>query len=929
MAEPAALSAPRRGLDPALAAAVLSGAAALIAEACWIRRAALAFGSTLHAVTAVVAVFMLGLALGAAAAGARAGRLRSPLRVYAGVEALLAAMLLVSLPAFDAAENLYGVLFRATEANPGVRLAARVALVAALLSPPSFLMGATLPLLVRARVRDPGGVGRGVGALYALNTLGAALGCAVAGLALVPGLGLARSLALAAGLGAVAALLAWSAARREAPAPAAPAAGAPRPALDPRLPAAALALAGCAALGLEVVWTRFLPLVVRQTVATETIALAVVLAGIVLGSAAAARIADRPGWAGPALAATLCGAGLTALLLLRQPPGFWERWGGGPLAAFVLLLPPAALSGAAFPLGVRLAAGPVAAAAPAAAGTLAALNTAGGIAGACLAGFVLVPALGLEAAARILSAVPLAAGVAVWVAWAGRRGAGLALAPPAAALAAWLALQGAGAARLPADFLAPAEQRVAWREGREANLAVVRRGAALELEIDRWWQGRDRPTHQVMAAHLPLALHGAARRVLVIGAGAGQTPAAMLLHRPAELTVADIEPAVFEVIADHFGGAWLSDPRVRIVTGDGRELVVHGRGTWDVVSLEVGQPARPGVGAFYTAEFYRALGSRLAPGGIVSQFVPLAFLTPATFRAVIATFVAEFPAATLWYNTSELLLIGARDSLVPDPARLEALAADPALGRGLDLALWGGVAHRLDQPGAFGAAFLAGPGGLARLAHGAPRLSDDRPWLEREARRAAARATGEEAVVRVLRAHLDPLPAGFHPAAGPWREENLRNLEAAPHRRRAEAARERGDLGAAIAAATTALAAHPLDLESRRIRGDAALRRSDLERAVADFAAVIAAEPGDAEVRRALATALHRGGRLGEAIPHYRAALAATPGDPEIHNNLGAALAESGDPGAAVVHFERAAALRPGYAEADANLRRAREALRR
>jgi hypothetical protein len=43
-------------------------------------------------------------------------------------------------------------------------------------------------------------------------------------------------------------------------------------------------------------------------------------------------------------------------------------------------------------------------------------------------------------------------------------------------------------------------------------------------------------------------------------------------------------------------------------------------------------------------------------GGIVSQFVPMPFLD-ASFHRVLRTFLAVFPASTLWYNTSELLLI--------------------------------------------------------------------------------------------------------------------------------------------------------------------------------------------------------------------------------------------------------------------------------
>ena len=60
----------------ALGCFFLSGAAGLIAEVCWIRRASLAFGSTTYALSTVLAVFFLGLTTGAFLAGERSPRVR-------------------------------------------------------------------------------------------------------------------------------------------------------------------------------------------------------------------------------------------------------------------------------------------------------------------------------------------------------------------------------------------------------------------------------------------------------------------------------------------------------------------------------------------------------------------------------------------------------------------------------------------------------------------------------------------------------------------------------------------------------------------------------------------------------------------------------------------------------------------------------------
>jgi hypothetical protein len=72
----------------------------------------------------------------------------------------------------------------------------------ALVLVPTLLMGGTLPLLVADAVRRSGNVGRSVGMLYFVNTLGAAAGAFAAGLLLLGALGEEGSVRLAAGVNA-------------------------------------------------------------------------------------------------------------------------------------------------------------------------------------------------------------------------------------------------------------------------------------------------------------------------------------------------------------------------------------------------------------------------------------------------------------------------------------------------------------------------------------------------------------------------------------------------------------------------------------------------------------------------------------------------------------------------------------------------------
>src|SRR5918997_1678287 len=65
---------------------ILSGATGLIYEILWARMLGLVFGATTFAISAVLAAFMGGLALGSAWAGKLAARIERPLRVYGLIE---------------------------------------------------------------------------------------------------------------------------------------------------------------------------------------------------------------------------------------------------------------------------------------------------------------------------------------------------------------------------------------------------------------------------------------------------------------------------------------------------------------------------------------------------------------------------------------------------------------------------------------------------------------------------------------------------------------------------------------------------------------------------------------------------------------------------------------------------------------------------
>src|SRR5437764_5247470 len=130
-----------------------SGFAGLIYESIWTQYLKLFLGHAAYAQSLVLAVFMGGMALGAALCARASARLANPLLLYALVEALVGLAALLFHPLFVALTDWsYEHLLPALGSAPPA-LAAKVTLCSLLILPPCVLLGATFPLMSAALVR--------------------------------------------------------------------------------------------------------------------------------------------------------------------------------------------------------------------------------------------------------------------------------------------------------------------------------------------------------------------------------------------------------------------------------------------------------------------------------------------------------------------------------------------------------------------------------------------------------------------------------------------------------------------------------------------------------------------------------------------------------------------------------------------------------
>ena len=159
------------------------------------------------------------------------------------------------------------------------------------------------------------------------------------------------------------------------------------------------------------------------------------------------------------------------------------------------------------------------------------------------------------------------------------------------------------------------------------------------------------------------------------------------------------------------GAAW----RAQVTALQDAALACAGLSQMDVTrryTFIISEPSNPwitGVSNLFTAEYWALARGRLAPDGVMCQWVQLYALPPEALRGLIRTYLTQFPS-TWMFET----IPGADALLVSAPSLPDDLPLQPTLG----------------------------PEGLALLAGRARLNTDDDPWVEFEAPRWLLRSTG-------------------------------------------------------------------------------------------------------------------------------------------------------------------------------------------
>jgi predicted membrane-bound spermidine synthase len=647
---------------------LLSGAAAIVFEVAWQRLLVLPSGIGTFSVSVVVAAFMAGLGIGSLLGGLLSVRLepRAALRGFALVELGVAGFACASPFLY------YDILYlRASWLYGSLPLTAIAHFLSLLV--PTTLMGMSLPLLVRATVRETATAPRTIGLLYGVNLAGAAVGALATPWLLLRHLGIEGAIWSGAACNVLAGLTAFAVSAGAWDTPPAGTDERPGPE-DGEAPGSRpfslwlilYGLSGFCALSLEILWFRVVDVGVKSTAFTFGTVLALYLLGLACGSLYGTTRAARV--KRPLQTFLVCQclvalfAGLAVTLLARIPVGFpvysWlhDYWGRdeelilgsasalGPVLTLYALFPaflylvPTLLMGFSFPV-LQRAVQDDPRTAGRRTGVLQAANILGCVAGSLLVGLVLLGTLGTTGTLRLVVACGLGFAILGTLAY----GLGRPFAPLGLALLAllfalpdqrglWLRLH--GTARPESLLLEDDTGVVALVPQRAPRWLVYVKGAA-----HSWLPYGG--IHSLLGG-IPAAVHPAPRDVAIIGLGSGETAwAAGCRGETRSITVFETaapQQGLLRELArrerQHGLAGLLQDPRLGVVTADGRFALQQGDARYDVIEMDALTPYLGYSGNVYSVEFFRLCAARLKPGGLLCSWAP----TPRVRHAILATF---------------------------------------------------------------------------------------------------------------------------------------------------------------------------------------------------------------------------------------------------------------------------------------------------
>ena len=673
----------------------ISGATGLIYEVVWTRLLTLVMGNTHYSISTVLTAFMGGLALGSYVGGKLIDRKFNPLYAYAFLEAGIGLYCLLIPSLIDLVFPVFKLIYLNFGDSYTQASLARFLVCVTILILPATFMGATLPVLSKYISKNEALIGKDVGSLYSINTFGAVFGAWASAFIFMRIWGVQSTIWIAALLNLAISAVIFLVFRPPLKDKGHDVRTDVHSILDKRekLILLSFGVSGMVALVYQVTWNRIFSLLLGSSVYAFSLILTVFILGLAFGTASFSRFLSKFSDFMKVYGITQLVIGLFALAIIPlfgQIPfanrWIYENWGlqfesvqlANFLVIFVLIFIPTFFMGAQFPLVIKLTARKLETLGHHV-GRAYAFNTIGAIVGSFVAGFILIPGLGLQT--TLISGVFLNILLGIGILALGSKlkfNTKVYVLPlvlmfsilTAKSIGPWDKSVISSGSFMPyriAD-LKEAELKqnkiLFFKEGMHTTVTTElsvsgniflrvngKTDASLALDMRT----------QLLSGYLPMLFHPNPKSALVIGQGSGITLGAVEQFPVKKINLVEISPSVIEGshFFDPFNHHALDDERVTLKLEDGRNHIALSNDTYDVIVSEPSNPWISGVGALFTVNFFELLKKRLNPGGVACIWVHTN-MSPDSFKSIIRSFSKEFPFVSMWESIAgdDYLLIG-------------------------------------------------------------------------------------------------------------------------------------------------------------------------------------------------------------------------------------------------------------------------------
>ncbi len=777
----------------------ISGISGLIYEVIWTRLLGLVFGNTTFANSTVLTAYMAGLALGSYLSTKYVDKLKNALKSYAYLEIGIGIYCLLIPLIIKVLGHIYIPVQRVFELSFYPLSLIRFILCFVVLLIPTTLMGATLPIFSRFYVEQGESFGYGVGRVYSVNTFGAFVGTILSGFFMIAYLGISNSISIAVVGNLFAAIVCLIVAfkfyrpsiesqktkndrpRRKIKQRSISNVTSQKYSLSNRQKIVlitlmiALGFSGFSAMVYEVAWTRTLVMIIGSSTYAFSIMLATFLIGIAIGSFIFSLINKRRSANLIWFAVAQLLIGLSAILLLplfqSMPNYFVDLFAhfvrdyiffGLRISSytvlemvrfavcFLMMIIPTTLLGSLFPMVTQIVTRDYSELGRKV-GAVYSVNTLGNILGAFTAGFILIPAIGIQYSIILAGLFNIFAGCGVVIVnQIPKLTYRIAISSMSAiigvttviAIPSWdeMIMSSGSAAYAPMyaklnpeerklNFKGVKEKLLFYKEGTDSTIAVKEReSGTIVLTVDGKVDASNTGDMytQLLLGHLPLLLSKEPKSALVIGLGSGVTLSAVAQHEVERIDCVEIEPAVVSAskFFDKVNRNVLDDPRVNIIVNDGRNFLNFTNRKYDVIISEPSNIWLAGIANLFSQDFYQICKKHLTANGYICQWSHIYYMSPQDVKTVVNTFRSVFPHVTVWFSTiGDILMIGSLNELVIDYLQLAKNYNIQGVNRdmqGLDIR----------EPLAILSSYLLDEGAVAKFTSGAKINSDNYPILE-------------------------------------------------------------------------------------------------------------------------------------------------------------------------------------------------------